>query len=103
MNSIIFDNTLVKDIHFEEIRINCLENITIEAVCTIGSRKEKIIFERISELCLDCVNWPFVVHGFEILDNLELGWEKSARFRVQDYEDGLISFFCQNINIMPLN
>ena len=40
---------------------------------------------------------PITIHGFEIIDNKNNGWERSQRYYVHDYEDGIISFYCRDI------
>jgi len=37
--------------------------------------------------------------GFEIIDQLALGWEQSQRYAVRDYENGVIEFYCKSIEI----
>lgn len=39
------------------------------------------------------------VLGFEIIDKIKDGWEKTQRYIVSDYENGIIGFLCQNITI----
>lgn len=39
------------------------------------------------------------VLGFEIIDKIKDGWEKTQRYIVSDYENGIIGFSCENITI----
>ena len=41
--------------------------------------------------------------GFEISDKSKDGWEKNQRFFVDDYEDGVISFYCKDIEVLTVN
>ena len=62
-----------------------------------------IVFENISELKLSEISYPFQICGFEILDYSSRGYQKDSRFFVNDYEDGTLSFFCENFEILDAN
>jgi hypothetical protein len=62
-----------------------------------------IIFENISKLNLSEISYPFQICGFEILDYSSRGYQKDSRFFVNDYEDGALSFFCENFEIFNAN
>lgn len=99
MGSLILDNSVVKDIYCDEIIISNTAQIDIEICYTINGQKGMIQFLNVSNICFDGLNRPMIIHGFEIVDNTNLGWEKCGRYHVRDYEDGLISFYCQDICI----
>ena len=58
-----------------------------------------IIFKNVSMLKLSDISYPFQIGGFEILDCSSRGYQKDSRFFVNDYEDGTLSFFCENFEI----
>lgn len=41
---------------------------------------------------------PTQIMGFDIVDISDRGWE-GVTFSIEDYEDGLIGFYCKNIRI----
>lgn len=41
--------------------------------------------------------------GLEIIDKSNDGWDKNQRFLVNDYEDGIISFICKEIEILSVD
>ena len=45
------------------------------------------------------ISYPFQICGFEILDYSSHGYQKDSRFFVNGYEDGKLSFFCENFEI----
>jgi len=45
---------------------------------------------------------PQQISGFDILDVSENGMEK-MNFQIEDYEDGCISFYCEDIEINELS
>ena len=62
-----------------------------------------IVFENVSNLKLLEISYPFQICGFEILDYSSRGYQKDSRFFVNDYEDGRLSFFCENFEIFNAN
>ena len=62
-----------------------------------------VVFENISKLNLSEISHPFQICGFEILDYSSRGYQKDSRFLVNDYEDGKLSFFCENFEIFNAN
>jgi len=62
-----------------------------------------IVFENVSKLNLSEISYPFQICGFEILDSSSRGYQKDSRFFVNDYEDGKLSFFCENFEIFNAN
>ncbi len=44
---------------------------------------------------------PKQVMGFDILDISNQGWE-GINFHIEDYEDGVIEFYCKNIRILSV-
>ena len=62
-----------------------------------------IVFENVSKLKLSDISYPFQICGFEILDYSSRGYGKDSRFFVNDYEDGRLSFFCENFEIFDAN
>jgi len=59
-----------------------------------------IVFENVSQLKLSDISFPFQICGFEIQDHSPRGFQKESRFFVNDYEDGRISFWCEEYEIV---
>lgn len=51
------------------------------------------------DLSLDKLCFPAQIMGFDIIDISDKHWE-NARFEIEDYEDGKISFFCKEIAVL---
>ena len=62
-----------------------------------------IVFENVSKLKMSDISYPFQICGFEILDYSSRGYQKDSRVFVNDYEDGKLSFFCENFEIFDAN
>ena len=62
-----------------------------------------IVFENVSKLKMLDISYPFQICGFEILDYSSRGYQKDIRFYVNDYEDGTISFYCENFEVFNAN
>ena len=80
------------------------EALAIKMTCVSEDQNTYfIVFENISKLKLSEISYPFQICGFEILDYNSRGYQKDSRFFVNDYEDGIISFFCENFEIFNAN
>ena len=62
-----------------------------------------IVFENASTLEFSEISYPLQISDFEILDYSSRGYQKDTRFFVNDYEDGTLSFFCENFEIFNAN
>ena len=75
-------------------------SLTITMSCTAQNGVAcEILFDRVSCLKLGEVSYPFQICGFEILTNSARGYSRDCRYLIHDYEDGKLSFFCENIEI----
>ena len=80
------------------------EALTIKMTCISEDQNAYfIVFENVSKLKLSEISYPFQICGFEILDYSSRGYQKDSRFFVNDYEDGRLSFFCENFEIFNAN
>lgn len=80
-----------------------LENInnSINLLLEISFEKTiyKIVFYNVSRLRITDFSRPMEIGGFEIIDNHLNGWSKDSRYEIRDFENDVISFFCENIEI----
>ncbi|MBE6676583.1 MAG: hypothetical protein E7594_07070 [Ruminococcaceae bacterium] len=75
-------------------------SLTITISCTTQNGTAcEILFDGVSCLKLGEVSYPFQVCGFEILNYSAHGYSRDCRYLIHDYEDGKLSFFCENIEI----
>ena len=80
------------------------EKLCIKMTCVSEDQNSYfIIFENVSKVNLSEISYPFQISGFEILDYISRGYQKDTRFFVNDYEDGSLSFFCENFEIFDAN
>ena len=80
------------------------EKLRIKMTCVSEDQNAYfIVFENVSMLKLLDISYPFQICGFEILDYSSRDYQKDCRFFVSDYEDGKISFFCENFEIFNAN
>ena len=40
------------------------------------------------------------IMGFDILDMKQQGWSSDSRYHFEDYENGVMDFYCSNFNLM---
>ena len=54
-----------------------------------------ITFYNVSRLRFGELSMPLEVHGFEIINHSENGWENDSIYEIRDYEDDSVHFFCE--------
>lgn len=58
-----------------------------------------IDFYNVSSLKINEISSPVQIQGLDIIDNKDRGWDSSVRYSVIDYEDDIMSFYCEDFNI----
>ena len=101
------DQSLVSQIDGKSIAVHDFtietagEALTVRMSCADEEQNSYLIlFRNVSKLKLSEISYPFTVCGFEILDYQARGYQKDSRFFVNDYEDGTLSFYCENFEIV---
>ena len=77
---------------------NCGNSFEIKMKCT--DKKGglySVVFKNASKINIKEVSLPFQICGFEIIDNTARGYQSDCRYFVNDYEDGRLSFNCEEI------
>ena len=89
-----------KSIEIVNFHLHTEDNV-LELLLNVLCDNEKYIinFHNVSCLSVNCVSFPIIIQGFEIIYNKNRGWDSIHRYRIDDYEDGLLSFFCEKIEI----
>ena len=54
----------------------------------------RMVFSNVSRFRIGEVSTPIEIHGFEIVDHSQDGWEKDSTYEIRDFEDDRINFFC---------
>ena len=91
-----------KSVLVDNLCVQC-ENgcIELQMRCVTDENKSlSIVFGNISKLNLSDISYPFQICGFEIKDYNSCGYENDSRYFVNDFEDNLISFYCEKIEII---
>ena len=57
----------------------------------------------VSSFRVNGLSVPAIIYGFEVIDNLQRGWQADIRYRIQDFEEDVISLYCEEINIICQN
>ena len=55
----------------------------------------RMIFSNVSRFRIGEVSIPLEIHGFEIVDHSQNGWEKDSTYEIRDFEDDRVNFFCE--------
>lgn len=101
LNYIYKLNYYIDDNNFGD-KISCLD---IEFLMSEGSKiyNISIKFQDISDLQIRGIGNDYnQIMGFEIIDKKENGWSKHNRYFINDYEDGIIEFYCSSIEVISV-
>lgn len=63
----------------------------------------KITFNNVSRLRMKNLSIPLEVHGLEIINHSQNGWETDSKYEIRDFEDDCINFFCECFTIKEQN
>lgn len=55
----------------------------------------RITFSNVLRLRIGEVSAPLDIHGFEIINHSQNGWEKDSTYEIRDFEDNRVNFFCE--------
>ena len=104
-----WDNiTHIKSIFYNVEYDNNYIPFSVLKLCLIYERNNKIFdinieFKNITNLNLKKIGGLYnQIMGFEIIDKKNDGYEKEQRFMINDYEDGIINFFCSEIKVISV-
>ena len=105
MNNNLFSNIDGKSIIVCDFSIEHNdEKLAVKMSCVSEDQNTYyIVFENVSKLKLLEISYPFQLCGFEIVDYSSRGYQKDIRFFVNDYENGNLSFYCENFEIFNAN
>lgn len=59
----------------------------------------RITFYNVSRLRVEKLSPPLEVHGFEIINHSQNGWEKDSTYEIRDFEDDRVNFFCERFEM----
>ena len=59
----------------------------------------RITFYNVSRFRVGELSVPLEVHGFEIINHSQNGWEKDSTYEIHDFEDDRIHFFCESFTM----
>lgn len=54
-----------------------------------------ITFYNILRFRMENISAPLEVHGFEIINHSQNGWDMDSKYEIRDFEDDCVSFFCE--------
>lgn len=55
----------------------------------------RMTFYNVSRFRVGDLSTPLEVHGFEIINHSQNGWEKDSKYEIRDFEDDCVNFFCE--------
>ena len=61
----------------------------------------RIMFYNVSRFRIEEMSMPLEIHGFEIIDHTQNGWQRDSAFEIRDFEENRVHFFCEFYNMNP--
>ena len=85
-----------KKVEISEMILKNVDN-QLELSCEIYFENAiyRITFYNVSRLRVGEWSAPLEVHGFEIINHSQNGWEKDSTYEIRDFEDDCVNFFCE--------
>lgn len=101
MNTRHMNFPVENEIEILEMRLKIIED-RLELSLKLYSENmiSEVIFNNVSRFRVGEISTPLVVHGFEIIDHSQNGWEKDSRYEIRDFEDNRINFFCESFKLV---
>lgn len=59
----------------------------------------RMTFFNVSRFRIGEVSIPLEIHGFEIINHSQNGWDKDSTYEIRDFEDDHVNFFCEYFKI----
>lgn len=66
------------------------------------NKKYCAYFYNVSRFNINDMSYPMQISGFDLVSNKKIGWDKSSNYKVLDFEDDKISFYCQDFDFYDL-
>lgn len=95
------DFPMGNEFEISEMRLKTIDD-RLELLLKISSRNttSEVMFYNVSRFRSGELSTPLKVHGFEIIDHSQNGWEKDSQYEICDFEDDRISFFCEDFKFI---
>ena len=100
MKSDVLKEIQGQQIEILEFILKCID-YQLELSLKISCNNEiyLLVFYNVSDINMEALSMPLQIAGFEIISNIKLGYEKSNRYRIHDFEEDKLSFYCEDFNI----
>lgn len=98
--NMIEENIAFSDMKIIELKLEIVDDIAMLYIEAVADNKVySISFTNVSQVNIRDFSTPFQIAGFEIFSNKNRGWEKSLTYTIHDYEDGKVSFYCEDFDV----
>ena len=68
-------------------------------ICS-GNTRFRMTFLNVSRFRVGEMSSPLEIHGFEMIDHSQGGWEKDSKYEIRDFEANRIHFFCEDFRMV---
>ena len=90
----VFPNQSIK---IAEMRLS-FDNaqLKLELMVEVNNIQHYLCFNNVSRLCAQNISAPMEIPSLEIIDNRASGWGRESTYLVRDFEDDMLSFYCES-------
>ena len=67
---------------------------------TFKDRIVQLKFFNVSRFRMGEISAPLEIHGFDIINHSQKGWENESKYEICDYEDNRVNFFCEKFELL---
>ncbi len=100
MSSTVYEELQGKEFYIKQLVLECENNeMTLTMKVEFDNKNLQLNFSNVSDFNLKNISFPSQISGFEVIDYKSNGWESAQRFKINDFEDGRISFYCAEISL----
>ena len=79
-----------------EMLLKCIDRqLVLSWKICVENKLFQMTFFNVSRFRISETSAPFEIHGFEIINHSQNGWEKDSTYEICDFEEDRISFFCK--------
>ena len=100
MKSDVLKNIQGQQIEILELILNRVD-YQLELSLKISCNNEIyfLVFNNVSDINMEALSIPLQIAGFEIISNKNLGYDKSVSYRIHDFEEDRLNFYCEDFDI----
>lgn len=104
MKSDVLKNIQGQQIEILEFILNRVDyQLELSLKISCNNKVNLLMFYNVSDINMEDLSMPLQIAGFEILSNKNLGYDKAMSYRIHDFEEDRLHFYCEDFDIFNLD